>query len=164
MTLDDLIEEFRTQPTTHAGIRAVVAALRFSSLVSRKPPYLWFDDILASDGERHLTVQEQDIVHSALRRGVKAAGGPTREEGGTDEKRESNSLPTDGAEVSPRLPDPAADVCEWTRDAEAGAFNPSCDEWSKWTYSDPMDDPESEGYNFCPSCGKPIRFVEVKKW
>ena len=78
-----------------------------------------------------------------------AAGGPIRED--------------ECALQSQVTPSPAADVCEWTRDAQAGAFNPSCDEWSKWVYSDPMDSPESEGYNFCPSCGKTIRFVEVKK-
>jgi hypothetical protein len=53
------------------------------------------------------------------------------------------------------------EFCEWTRDAEASAFNPSCDELSKWTYADPMDDPGGEGYRFCPSCGKPISFKET---
>ena len=58
MTLDDLIEEFCTQPTTRAGIRAVVEAMRDDAW-SRADTMTWdgqafktfFHDILTSDGE-----------------------------------------------------------------------------------------------------------------
>jgi len=62
MTFDDLIEEFRTQPTTHAGIRAVVRALRdeivpprmrlkHSHMVSYGDLLDGINKILISDGE-----------------------------------------------------------------------------------------------------------------
>ena len=127
MTLDDLIEEFRTQPTTHAGIRAVVEALRDDAW-SRADTMMWdgqafkgfFHEILTSDGA------------------VKAAGGSTRKD--------------ECALQSQVTPSPAADVCEW-RGGPQLAYMGCKPRELEWTYD----------RRKCPSCGKPIRFVEVKK-
>ena len=83
MTLDDLVKAYHAEYPTEqhacrAGIRAVVEAMRdvLLPLISTYSwdeidAEKWFDEILASDAERHLTPQEQDIIHSALQRGLK---------------------------------------------------------------------------------------------
>ena len=156
MTLDDLVKVFHDRfagsESARDAIRAVVEALRDHYTAPAKgcetvhtAMSRWeFNQILDSDVDGY-TGGMNDLCVSP----VKAAGGPTREDG------------PGGVEQAVPALTPAADVCEWTREAEDGAFNPSCDEWSRWTYADPMDDPRGEGYNFCPSCGKPIEFKET---
>jgi hypothetical protein len=78
--------------------------------------------------------------------GGEAAGGPT-----------SN----DGQAATSALPSPAADVCEWHDDAFEGAFLPGCDTPEVWFRVGGDSTPKEEGYNFCPSCGKPISFKEI---
>jgi hypothetical protein len=157
MTIDDLVRDFDIAVSQskamnredvpdkahrRAGVRRVVEALRdeLTEVASHVENIGGLDAL-------DIAIEFNEILGSDA---GGAAGGPAREDG------RPRGL------VHPSGPSsPAADFCEWTRDAEAGAFNPSCDEWSKWTYSDPMDDPESEGYSFCPSCGKPISFKET---
>lgn len=62
---------------------------------------------------------------------------------------------------TPPATDPAPAVCVWRANKYEGAYSPGCETPAVW-YSDGGETPQKEGYNFCPSCGKPIRFVEAK--
>ena len=154
---EELVTDVRER-AERAGIAAVVRALRDE--VDR----IWIDEdmgcgtildvfnqILGDAGvqERHLTVQEQNIIHSALRRSVKVAGA------------ERVGTPTSAvAQAKTPATAPAPDVCEWRDDAYIGCFTTSCSDDAAWNRLGGT--PKDEGYNFCPSCGKPIKFTEAK--
>lgn len=59
-------------------------------------------------------------------------------------------------------PAAAPDACKWRAGMFEGAYTPGCDTPNVW-YSDGSNTPKDEGYNFCPSCGKPIMFVEAAR-
>ena len=70
------------------------------------------------------------------------------------------ALSAAGLVIVPRIT-PAADVCHWRDDAYEGAFLPGCDTPEVWFRVGGDSTPKEEGYNFCPSCGKPIAFKET---
>ena len=66
---------------------------------------------------------------------------------------------TGGGGSGKGAPAAAPDVCEWTIDGHpdyGSHFDTACgDGWNLLN-----GDPASDGYKFCPSCGKPIEFKE----
>lgn len=78
---------------------------------------------------------------------------------------ENDRQSKDGAEVSPRHPDPATDpapaVCEWVF-----VHRMEADEWTDYRlYRQSCDGEEyatRSALQSCPSCGKPIKFTEAK--
>ena len=106
----------------------------------------------------------------------KVAGGSTREESGTDEKRGSKPLRKDGAEVSPRLPDPATDPCpRCGYPAQDQCDSPGCNidpapavcvwEGGNWDWVSDcgavQEDPPLT--SSCLYCGLPIKFTEAQR-
>ena len=129
MTLDDLVKT-ANDAVRRSGrsaefadrimVRAVVEALR-GEFDWDSNIYEQFTEILGSDAV------------------VKAAGGPTSNEG-------------HGVALSPAST-PAADVCEWTPRKNVGWFQPSCRQ-SRMHET-------SAALKICPSCKKPISVKET---
>lgn len=75
-------------------------------------------------------------------------------------------LAASGAGLSPASGQaPAAtttpDVCVWTHDAETSSFDAACK--GKWVQVYSGTQPAEEGYNYCPTCGKPVQFQEAAR-
>ena len=160
MTLDELVALYETHrdckklsPKAHA-MRVVVAALRdemspmalvgmtYESMDRRN----WFNEILGSDAVE--AAGGLGVGHHNRTPVETAAGGPT-----------SNDGPGGVEQAVPALT-PAADVCEWTIDRDPdwnGNYETECNNGWVSMHGKPDDD----GYNFCPSCGKPISFKET---
>ena len=144
MTLDDLVKIFdkaeaeiewvlKEGDGQRAGIRAVVEALRDDAWSRADTMMLW-------DGQG-IKKFFHDILGSDA---GEAAGGPTRK----DERALQSQV----------TPSPAADdFCEWKEfvviDGRIGHFKTCAG----------FEIAFNRGNTHCPSCGKPIRFVEVKK-
>lgn len=102
-----------------------------------------FDDILSDAGNE------------------KAAGGPHDDGvliGNQNVEAIINDLHDEQKNKAAADPSPS-EVCEWRANEYEGAYTPGCDTPAVW-YSDGSETPQKEGYNFCPSCGKPIVFKE----
>jgi hypothetical protein len=154
MTLGDLVSVYRdafckagAKCADTEGIRAVVEALRdvFADAYERG----WGDAANEDWGSprRHRTSRAcaDDVVNEILASDGEVAGGPTRE---------------DGCGLQSQVtPSPAADFCEWETDThpdDGSHYETKCgDGWNLL-----LGDPASDGYKFCPSCGKPIKFKE----
>ena len=140
MTLDDLVnvyfENNRTKNgTTRAGIRAVVEALR-DVLLPLISTYSW-DEVDAEKWFNEILASDGE---------EKAARGPTSNAGGAVEQ---SGATTDHSSTTPAA---APDVCEW-RGGPQLAYMGCKPRNLEWTHD----------RRKCPSCGKPIRFVEAAK-
>jgi hypothetical protein len=153
MTLEELEKIFwgdvREQPT-RVRLKRVVEALR-DELFPGSEPHLsiWVDErwgltllneILASDG-----VEAKPVCPTC--KGAGALFGPYD--------------PSDRTPC-PECTPAAAPVCQWRANEYEGAYSPGCETPAVW-YSDGSETPQKEGYNFCPSCGKPIKFKEAAR-
>ena len=160
MTLDDLLEVFRNHPTTRAGIRAVVEALRDElpralSEVARQECCgngVYNGGPQECCGIPNLLVTT-DQVHDAINEilasdGVETAGGSARKDGKAVE------AVGDKGPVTVNSPAAAPDVCEWV-----GEGKPPYEVWKRGCTGKLVERAKSPGW--C-RCGKPIRFVEAK--
>lgn len=159
LTIDRLIEILMTEETDDAGMRAVVRALRDE--IDR----IWIDEDMGCG--TILDVFNQ-ILGDA---GDEVVGGSANT---VDAQQCQTSTPSPATDPCPRCGypaqdqcdspgcniDPAPDVCEWRDDAYIGCFTTSCSDDAAWNRLGGT--PKDEGYNFCPSCGKPIKFTEAK--
>lgn len=125
-----------------AGIRAVVAALRDEIGRCLERDAIW-------PAMRTLVDCCDDILGDAVNE--KAAGAVAQEV-------EPRLREVTGASPVRLAADPSPEVCEWMDDAYIGCFTTSCSDDAAWNRLGGT--PKDEGYNFCPSCGKPISFRE----
>lgn len=161
MTLDDLIAAYNNgywscyEEQHRAGIRAVVEALRdeFHKNYVNAWLGLTVDDIDADFNEILVAAGNE-----------KAAGGP-QDDGILIGNQNVEAIINDlhDEQKSKAAADPSPEVCEWSvsRDPDGeGHYETQCGNgWMKCV----AEPPSRDGYNFCPSCGKPIVFKEATK-
>lgn len=129
--------EFSRQGT---GIAAVVRAMRDCLFPVRFHPL--------DTEDRHIWDCINEILGDAGDDAAGAStGNPEVEDDGRVHKHELSPLP-------------AADFCEWKHDDdETSSFDAACG--GKWCQVFSGTTPIEEGYNHCPTCGKPVKFTEV---